>query len=281
MRISRRAFLRTTIGAAVGAGVVSPALAEPWRVAVEKITVRLRRLPPAFAGFKIVQLSDLHYRPYTTLRQIAHVVDLTNRLQPDLVVITGDFVTEGHEHIDELTPILMKLQARHGITGVLGNHDQASGANAITAALRQAGIEMLRNQGRALTHEGASIYLAGVDSICGGDGAYPHLNDALVGRPFDQTTILLAHEPDYADRIPISSGISLQLSGHSHGGQICLPLVGALVLPDWGKKYWKGLRQLKQTQLYTNRGIGTIGVPMRVGSLPEITEITLAPTQAS
>jgi predicted MPP superfamily phosphohydrolase len=275
--ISRRAFLRTTL-ALGGVAVVSPALAEPWRVAVEKITVRLPGLPAAFAGFKIVQLSDLHYRPYTTLRQIAHVVELTNWLQPDLVVITGDFITQGFQHINDLTPITMKLAARHGVTGILGNHDQASGAKAITDALRQSGMEVLRNQGRAITQAGSSIYLAGVDSICGGDGAYPHLNNALVGRLPGQTTILLAHEPDYADRVPISADIALQLSGHSHGGQICLPLLGALILPDWGKKYWKGLRQLKQTQLYTNRGIGTIGVPMRVGSLPEITQITLAPS---
>ncbi len=275
MRISRRAFFRTTLGAAIGAGIVYPALAEPWRVAVEKINIRLHGLPASFEGFKIIQLSDLHYRPYTTLRQIAHVVDLTNALKPDLVVITGDFISLGHDHINELTPILMKLEARHGVTGVLGNHDQSSGAGAITAALRQSAMEMLRNQGRELTHEGSSIYLAGVDSICGGGGAYPHLNNALAGRAPGQTTILLAHEPDFADRLPVSAGISLQLSGHSHGGQICLPLLGALVLPDWGKKYWKGLRKVNQTQLYTNRGIGTIGLPMRIGSLPEITEITL------
>ncbi|HEX8372301.1 MAG TPA: metallophosphoesterase [Chthoniobacterales bacterium] len=273
MRLTRRDFIRKTLRATAATGLLYT-LAEPWRVEVEKITIRLPGLPASFEGFRIVQLSDLHYLPFTTLAQIGDVVDRTNSLKPDLVVITGDFVTGGHKRVGELTPVLERLRAPHGVTGILGNHDKAAGAASITATLRKAGLEMLRNEGRELSHGGSSIFLAGVDSICGG-GGYPDLKKALAQRPPAKTTLLLAHEPDFADKVHAHASVALQLSGHTHGGQVCFPLVGALILPAWGKKYWKGLYTVNRTQLYTNRGIGTTGAPVRFGSLPEITEITL------
>ncbi len=273
MGITRRAFLKGTFQATVAAGVAYPALFEPWQVRVEKVVVPVTGLPAAFVGFRIVQLSDLHYRPYTTLRQIAHAVDLANSLQPDLTVITGDFITRGSGAIAELVPTLSQLRARHGVSSVLGNHDHGSGPERITHLLRAGGLEVLRNQGHEITRDGSSIYLAGVDSLCNGN---PNLSAALFRRRGHSSTILLAHEPDFIDLVPDDAGIGLQLSGHSHGGQICLPLLGAPLLPAWGQKYWRGLRKVRQTHVYTNRGIGTMYVPLRLGSIPEVTELTLA-----
>lgn len=272
MRISRRAFIQGTVGASLVAGVAYPTLLEPFQVAVESIQIPLAGLPAAFAGFKIVQLSDLHFQPFTTLRQIAHVVDITNTLDADLVVITGDFITLGSNSIEALAPVLGKLRARYGIAGVLGNHDQVSGSDQIATTLNKSRIEILRNYGRTITHQGARIYLAGIDSVC---EECQDLTLALAHRPPGLTTILLAHEPDFADLIPAAAQVALQLSGHSHGGQICLPFAKPLILPEWGRKYWRGLRQVGSTLVYTNRGIGTSHLPARFGSVPEITRITL------
>lgn len=272
MGLTRRSFLKTTLGTAVGAGVVYPTLIEPWRVAIEKISIRVPALSPAFAGFRIAHLSDLHYRPYTTRHQIAHVVELTNALRPDLVVITGDFITHGTGAIGSLAPLLGNLQATYGVIGSLGNHDVRCGEERVADILRQSGLEMLVNEGRVLEHNGGALFIAGVDSACNG---VPDLRLALRERPPGMTTLLLAHEPDFADYIPKNAGVHLQLSGHSHGGQVCLPWIGAPILPDMGRKYWRGLHTVGHTQVYTNRGIGTIGLPVRFGSLPEITEITL------
>jgi uncharacterized protein len=273
MRISRRAFIKRTWQATLATGAIYSTLVEPWRVEVEKITVFVPGLPNAFMGFKIVQLSDLHYQPYTTLGQIAHAVALANALSPDLIALTGDYITRSSGAIEKLAPVLARLEARYGVTSVLGNHDFGAGAARVTESLRGVGIEVLRNQGRELQHAGASIYLAGVDSVCNG---IPKLSEALAARTPGKPTILLAHEPDFVDLIPTASDVCLQLSGHSHGGQIRLPYLGAPLLPAWGKKYWRGLHTVNKTQLYTNRGIGTIFVPARIGSTPEITELTLA-----
>ena len=272
MRISRRAFLKTTLGATAGAGLVYPTVIEPWKLAIEKISIGLPALPAAFAGFKIVQLSDLHFQPFTTLRQIQHVVAVTNFLKPDLVLITGDFVTNGTGAMHILAPELAKIRSSYGVIGCLGNHDRRGGGNSVADSLRASGIEMLINEGRTFSHRGAEIFLAGIDSVCNGS---PDLRAALATRPPGMTTILLAHEPDFADTILPSAAVHLQLSGHSHGGQVCLPFIGPPFLPDWGRKYWHGLQTVGTTQVYTNRGIGTIGLPVRLGSKPEITEITL------
>ncbi len=272
MRINRRVFIKGLLGAAAAGGLSYPTLLEPWSLVVEKVPVKIPALPNALEGFRVVQLSDLHFRPFTTLGQIAQTVEKVNTLAADLVVITGDLITRSGEAIDELAPALARLQARHGVICALGNHDMWHQPARITGRLRKEGIDVLRNQGRTISVGKAGLFIAGVDSIWGG---HPDLSAALEKRRSSRPTILLAHEPDTVELWPAEAGVDLQLSGHTHGGQVCLPLVGPPMLPIWGRKYWKGLYRVGAAQVYTNRGIGCTGLPVRFGSMPEITLLEL------
>jgi predicted MPP superfamily phosphohydrolase len=154
---------------------------------------------------------------------------------------------------------------------VLGNHDHGRNPELIARALDKNGIAVLRNYGLYVERAGARLWVAGVDDVLGGG---TNLEQALRGIPKSEPTVLLAHEPDYADSVR-DYPVDLQLSGHSHGGQVRVPLVGALYLPPLGRKYPSGLRQLGSLTLYTNRGIGTTVLPVRLNSAPEVTLLTL------
>jgi predicted MPP superfamily phosphohydrolase len=176
------------------------------------------------------------------------------------------------EAIHELAPELARLNARFGVFGVLGNHDHWKGAKIVRRALRDSGISVLSNAGVSLTIDGAELFVAGVESAWSG---HPDITQALASRRGNAPTVLLVHEPDYADFSARDGRISLQLSGHSHGGQIRLPLVGALELPSWGRRYDHGLYRIGDMALYTNRGIGMVDIPVRFNCAPEVTEISL------
>jgi uncharacterized protein len=167
--------------------------------------------------------------------------------------------------------ILRELHAPLGIFAVLGNHDHGRNPQLIARVLDANGITVLRNFGLYVERAGARLWIAGVDDALGG-GA--NLDLALRGIPQDEATVLLAHEPDYADAVR-GYPVDLQLSGHSHGGQVRLPLVGAPFLPRLARKYPWGLRQLGSLTLYTNRGIGTTFLPVRLNCPPEVTLLTL------
>jgi len=279
---SRRQFLRFSIalgGTALAALVAEGALVEPRRPFVERVEVFLARLPKELDGLTIAQLSDFHYDSPGSAGVIRTAVEITNRLAPDVVVLTGDYVTRSPlrsrfrsaEDSKPCAQVLGALHAPMGVFGVLGNHDYASDPGLVTRSLEAHGITMLRNFNLRIERSGARLWIAGVDDVLGG-GA--RLDQALQGIPRDEATVLLAHEPDYADTV-ISSAVDLQLSGHSHGGQVRLPLVGAPFLPYLARKYPWGLRQLDRLQLYTNRGIGTILLPVRFNCPPEVTLLTL------
>jgi uncharacterized protein len=209
---------------------------------------------------------------YTQLELVQKAVTLANGLQPDLIVLTGDYVLESEESIFELAPALAALNARYGIFTVLGNHDLWTNAKTVRRGLQQAGLPVLINEGVSLSVGPAELYLAGLDD---GWSGQPDLKPALAQLPPDTPAILLAHEPDLADTFALDGRISLQLSGHSHGGQVRLPGLGAPVLPYLGQKYDQGLYQVGSMWLYTNRGIGLGPAPIRFNCPPEITEITL------
>jgi len=284
MKISRRGFLKATAGmAALGvAGVVGAVgsyeygvhLATEW-LAVEQVEIPLRKLKPALEGLKIVQLSDLHLYPYTQLDLIQQAIQTTNALNPDLVVLTGDYVLSTAEAIFDLAPVLSTLNARYGVFGILGNHDLWTDADTVRAGFAANGLPMLRNEGIELDIGGALLYLAGVDD---GWSGQPDLKTALNEHRGNTPVILLAHEPDLADEFAGDGRVSLQLSGHSHGGQVRIPGLGALVLPYLGQKYDQGLNRVNDMWVYTNRGLGVIPPPVRLNCRPEITEITLVGT---
>jgi uncharacterized protein len=242
---------------------------EPKWLTIEPIKIPVKNLPSDLVGFKIVQLTDLHYDTDTSPSFMQEVVERTNRLTPDLIVLTGDYIIWEAKPIFELMPILANLNAKYGVFAILGNHDHSKMVK--TAFQEEASISLLINQGIHLTIEQAHLYLAGLAPSSQGN-----LSLALLNHQPNVPIILLVHEPDLADIYAKDSRITLQLSGHTHGGQVRIPFIGALVLPYLGEKYDHGLYQVNQTWLYTSRGIGMLPLPpVRFNCPPEITVITL------
>lgn len=277
--MDRRNFLKlAAAGAAAGLGAAAlgagwATLIEPNWPAVEQIGVPLPRLPARLEGLRVAQLSDLHISSYTTARDIERAAALAMRQSPDVIVLTGDFIwREVWQYAEELVEPLRTLRAPLGVYAVLGNHDHWEDAALATRVLAEAGVTLLLNQAVRLETD-APLWLAGLDDV------WERKHDmaaALAGAPDDECKLLLVHEPDYADeaaRYPVD----LQLSGHSHGGQINLPGYGRPVLPYLGRKYPAGLYQVGPLALYTNRGIGVIAPPVRFNCPPEVTLLTLHP----
>lgn len=273
-RLSRRRFLaavRNVVAgyALAGAGgyLYGSRIEAEW-LTVRRLTLPIRGLPAAADGLRLVQLSDFHLRPVTEIDHIRRAVSLANSLQPDVIVLTGDYVTVQAEDIFELAPVLGGLNARLGVFTVLGNHDLWTNRNVVTQGLRQAGLPVLINQGLSV----GGLYLAGLDDAWSGA---PDLAQALAGCPAGTPAVLLAHEPDFVDEWSRDPRVAVQLSGHSHGGQVRLPGLGAVIVPPYGRKYDYGLYQVHHTRLYTNPGIGLAVPGVRVNCRPEVTEITL------
>ena len=239
---------------------------------VEHVQIPISNLPTALDGFRIVQISDIHYYPYTTIGLVNRAVEMANQLKPDLTVLTGDFVWHEAEAIFELMPSLAQLNAKHGVFAGLGNHDLWTDVEVVTQAIRQESLPLLVNQGVPISVGKSTLYLASLDD---GWSGKPVLSDAMANYSENAITVLLMHEPDLAPRYAPDERIHLQLSGHSHGGQVRLPFYGPLVLPYLSWKYPMGLYNVDGMWLYTNRGLGTTNVPLRVNCPPEITELTL------
>jgi predicted MPP superfamily phosphohydrolase len=278
--MSRRKFLRLTAGGIAGVGAVGiggsayVTRIEPYIVTVTRVTLPVRRLPPAFEGFTIAQVSDWHFGEWMTLDHMLGIAEQVNALEPDLVAMTGDFVSVIYRDTPQaITTALNAFHAPAGVAAVLGNHDHWTDAPTIRAAVEAAdGVRLLNNRALPLQRHGQILYIAGVDDIW---EAQHDLAAALHTVPIDAATILLAHEPDYADEAAATGRIGLQLSGHSHGGQVRLPLKGALILPHLGQKYDQGHYTVNDMHLYVNRGIGMIAPYVRLNCTPEITLITL------
>jgi hypothetical protein len=278
--MNRHAFLRLGGGAtkAVGLGgaIAGYAMAfEPNNLVLERKQVRLAKLPNAFDGFRIVLLTDLHLHPFTTTNLIRRTVEISNALKPDLVLLGGDFVCGFAEAVLELAPILGRLDAKHGVFAVLGNHDHYRGARIVLDGLRRSSIRVLMNEGVRLTVGDSSIFLAGIDSVSVGQ---PDPRAAFSTRKNEAVSLALVHEPDYINELRRLVQVDLQLSGHTHGGQVRIPRLGAIILPAWGRTYVEGLYRVGPSQVYTSRGIGMVGVPFRFNCPPEVTEITLCQT---
>lgn len=282
---TRRRFLyATAAGSAIGAlaMVGDGTIFEANRPQLVSIEVALPRLHQSWDGFRIAQLSDFHYNEYFSVVPLRKAIEIINRLQPDLIVLTGDFVTEPLKEgrrranaaalaIEPCAQLLSQLRAPSGILGALGNHDLSTNAAHIIEVLQTHAIPVLQNRSVSIAREGTRLWFAGVDDVLEGN---PDLERTLDGIPPADPVVLLAHEPDFADYVA-RYPVDLQLSGHSHGGQIRLPLVGPPYLPNLGRKYPWGLRRIGPLVLYTNVGIGTVRIPMRLNCPPEVTLITL------
>ena len=280
-RVTRRQFLRWALsvgalGVCGGGGAYATQL-EPYRLSIERVALRLARWPRELDGFTIAQLSDLHQSNFMSAERIRAVADAANQLQSDLIVLTGDYVYGLAERAAECARGLAGLRAPLGVFAILGNHDYWEDAAAVTRALRERDIHVLKNEAVPLARDGGRVWLAGLDDV------WEHAHDiqqTLRIVPKDEATILLAHEPDFADEAA-RHPIDLQLSGHSHGGQVRLPGLGALLTPYLGRKYPMGLYRVGALTVYTNRGIGMIRPAIRFNCPPEVTLFTLRSSSSS
>jgi len=263
--------------AAAGAGAAGWAYArfvEPGRFDITHTELTLPGLDPAFDGYRIVHLSDLHYDGVMNTRRMAEIAVYTRAARPDMVAFTGDFVTaERGFDAAELTRFLRALNPPDGVLAVLGNHDHVGHRHALRLALADAAVTELANVVHTLRRGDAALHWAGVDSLYRKKARLDLVTAAIPdgGAP----VILLAHEPDIADMAAPLGRFALQLSGHAHGGQIVLPFVTALGLPEHGRRYVSGLYLVQRMFVYANRGLGMTSAPLRFNCRPEIAVITL------
>ncbi len=246
------------------------ALTEPFRLTIEHQRIGLRRLPRELDGFRIVQLSDIHHSPFTSRGQIERAVATANSLQPDIVALTGDYISKEREYAAPCAELLGRLRARHGVYAVLGNHDHWTDAALITDLFRAEGMTVLVNQGMRFEKNGSAFWLAGVDDTMVGLEDLPL---ALAGSQVDEFKLLLAHNPVILRRAA-RAGVDLVLSGHTHGGQVSLRSDrSASGRPR--RRLLKGLARQGETQIYVTRGLGTVVLPVRFGCPPEVSLLEL------
>ena len=281
--ITRRQFLTAGPCFAACAAIYSGEIERHW-IEISRRDVTIPGLHAAFDGFRLAQISDIHLDEFTEPYFLRDAIARINSMNPDAVFLTGDFVTKSpitrgfFKRAEwQCADLLNELRCRQRYA-CLGNHDFLVGMERVTKALSHNSIKVLNNAYLPIERGGGRFWLAGVE-------------DPLVGRPDPEAAIpasirnlpsepvvLLCHGPDYVDDLlahPAGPSVSLVLSGHTHGGQICLPLIGPLALPQLGKKYVEGWFRFGGLQLHVNRGIGTVGVPFRFNCPPEISFITL------
>jgi predicted MPP superfamily phosphohydrolase len=246
-------------------------------VDVERITLTIPRLPERLSGLRIVQLSDIHLSEYTSAQKLLSVVHHINRLAPDFVMLTGDFVGNQAEDAAGLVDPLRALQMP--AYAVYGNHDLWTDRRTVGRYLLEGGVTVLTNEAVEVA---GGLFLAGLDDLWSG---YPNLKAALRDLPQEAVTLLMIHEPDYIDRVVATEApIAVQFSGHTHGGQVRIPLLDgagmrtqAPILPRYGERYPIGYQAVSYSSVYTNRGLGVWPLPFRLNCRPEISVFTLQP----
>ena len=283
---SRRQFLEHTATAAVAAPFFAGAYGLLYgRLNLETTNrqIQLARLPDAFHGFRIAQLSDFHIGPFMSEEELRKYVRIANSLKPDMIVLTGDYLTFDPSPKQAIVNALSGLRAPYGVYGCLGNHDAwARSEDALTELFGQTGVKILRQEHVLIRNSGERFNLIGIDfansrHMSAGEG---HMSsgrlegmEALMEK--DAVNILLSHNPETFDRAA-ELGIDLSLAGHTHGGQLALEFISPELAPSRiVTPYVAGWFQRPGGQLYVNRGIGTIAAPMRVGAPPELTVFEL------
>lgn len=279
MVTSRRAFLNrlarfTALPLLYGGGTFAySSLLARHRVRVDRHEVALALGERAPARLRALAMGDFHFDPLYEVEYLAKCVSIANDLKPDVIFLTGDFVSGRSERIGELAEVLGGLNPRAGIFACLGNHDQWLNASRVAAALKARGVEVLVNRQTRVGCAGGELVVAGLQSAWGGR---PDWTAASRGMRGDERAIVVMHEPDFAQFLKEDRRIALQVSGHTHGGQVRVPFVGALRLPLWGRIYQAGLYDVDGLKLHVNRGIGTINWHVRFFCPPEITCFDIA-----
>jgi uncharacterized protein len=281
--ITRRRFLKASAYAAAGAALYSGEIERHW-IEIAHREVTIPGLNVAFDGLRVAQLSDIHFDEFTEPLFLRDAIHRINGFNPDAVFLTGDFVThspisnrvfkDAEWHCAEM---LNQLQCRQRYAS-LGNHDLLVGKEKVIAALAANAITVLNNGYLPVERGGGRFWLAAVEDPLEGHPDPEAAIPVSIRNVPNEPVILLCHGPDYADnllRLPAGQAVALMLSGHTHGGQICLPFIGPPFLPRFGQKYVKGWFRLGNLQLHVSRGLGTVGVPLRFNCPPEITFLTL------
>ena len=247
---------------------------EPNWIQIVPIDLTIPNLSPVFNEFKIVQISDLHTSRFMPKKRLERIIRLVNQQNPNAIAITGDIVTKRTNfNAKKLERNLSKLISKDGTFSVLGNHDHwKKHASKLKRSLAKSYINNLDNQVFTIERAGEKLAFAGIDDPYWGQ---PNLAQVIAQLPDNTPAVLLVHEPDYLDQSAKTRKFALQLSGHSHGGQIRAPFFDPFFLPYGGQKYFAGLNRVEDTVEYTNRGLGMTGLSLRFNSRPEITVFTL------
>ena len=273
--MNRRRFLKRAVAAGLGigaAGAVDALVVEPRWIAVERLDVPIRGLGAALDGLRVVLISDTHCGPWTRPAHVRKAVRLANAQRPDVVLLLGDYCHRHRRHIRPGIEPLADLRAQHGVFAVLGNHDHWEDARATRRALADAAIPELDSRSVTLDVGGSRLAIGGVDDLWTGR---QDLEASFDGVPGDVPRLLVSHNPDYAEEMPEGVRVDLMVSGHTHGGQVWLPLVGAPLVPSrYGGKYRAGLVVGPRCPVYVTRGLGTITPPVRFLCRPELTVLT-------
>ena len=299
------------VGALAGGGVYSRVLEPRW-LQVTRVDIPIQGLPPSLEGLTIAQMSDLHVGRHAGPEHVRRAADVVNDLAPDLIVLTGDYVLGDVGYGVPCAEALADLRAPLGVHGTIGNHDVWEGADAVAGAMARGGVNMLRDRVQPIERDGARLWLIGLDdagftglsSVLTVNSAVSQPGLMAIGRglavrarqerffeswrgvrealsrllreiPDGEPRILLVHNPDFCEMLG-DARIDLALCGHTHGGQVRLPFIGAPLLPScFGQKYAAGLVRVGGTQVYVNRGIGLITPAVRFNCRPEVTLLRL------
>jgi predicted MPP superfamily phosphohydrolase len=280
-RLSRRHFLVRAPLVAAGALALYSAEISRHELSVVARKLTIRDLPVPFHGFRVVQISDIHYDEYTEPWFLRRVIHKINSLAPDLVLLTGDFISFAplprrfaQRAFDDCAQMLQEITCPSRFAA-MGNHDSFLGAPEMRPIFRSVDVPLLVNEHIPIERNGERLWLCATHDPVTHE---PDL-DATIPQNPDGPVLLMCHGPDYADVLlahPRGRLVDAMFSGHTHGGQIRIPLLPPMHLPEGGRKYVEGAYRLGRLQLYVNRGIGAVGLPFRLNCPPEITVFTLA-----
>lgn len=275
LALTRRQFLSGLAAAplvAVSATSAYASLIEPHNYVVTETDIFIRDLPGRFEGFRITQLTDIHHSRIVGIDQVRRVVELAGNTKPDLFVLTGDYTTTYRRYVEPCAEALGELKAPDGVWAILGNHDHYTDPELTTRALARRKINVLNNANTIIKRGPDVLQLAGIDDWSWNGTDWRR---ALHGLSPRQPVVLLSHQPTVFD-LDEARTASLILSGHTHGGQIALPVIGAPArFVTQHLKYASGLFKRGDAQLYVSRGTGVIGLPVRLGAKPEIAVLRL------
>ncbi len=283
--MSRRSFLHGGLlgGAAAGGLTLFEAYqaryVNPYRPQLERVSIPVPSNHPGLAGMRIGFITDTHVGPFISPDDLARATKLVADEHPDLILLGGDYVSESPRYTSSAVEVIWELVRETPLGGyaVLGNHDLSVSRTRVAEVLTATGIPVLRNQSLPISYGNDELWIGGIDETLLGDDR-PVETFAQI--PEGAASIALWHEPEFAE-LAAAQGAFLQLSGHTHGGQIRVPGVGPVGLPIHGKRYVMGLNQVNDMLIYTARGVGVYRPPMRFNCPPEVTLITLVDPEKS